>query len=713
MNLRKAIFIMVLSAAVMTLSAIFTCPANAQIRFVSDQLVNVGNTSVNRILPKPESDRIYDNADYTDIVFRKNNADLDLSYMDNHKALSHFKNLIDSLGAGNIVEIEIVAQASPDGIVSRNVWLAQHRADVMLDYLKKNFPSLNAKFTVHTVNESWDNLAQYVNQDPNLTPDEKKRILDIIESPNLTLGDKKAQIKKVGTNTLVGDIYNDYLLKYYYPAIKNTGIYVLHNNTAPVAVEPSGISPQESKTSSPDSIDKNIDNKTQSVAYIRPTNEQIRIVSDKLIDVGNTFVNRILPIPESDSSYIDADYTDIVFRKNKADLDLGYMNNRKALSHFKDLIDSLGIENIVEIEIVAQASPEGIVSRNVWLAQHRADVMLDYLKNNYPDLNAKLTVHTVNESWDNLAQYVIHDPNLTDEEKERILDIIESPNLTLGDKKALIKKVGRNSKVGDIYYDYLFKYYYPAIRNTGIYVLHNYVAPILEVPPISLSEEFKPSAPDSINFNIAQPAPASPIRKRPILAVKTNLPYYGFFTKDLGWAPIYNIELEWYPTENGRWTWLGEYEFPWHVVPDRHQYFQILNLQLEGRRYFKKATNHSGWYMSGYLGVNLFDICFDRYAGHGYQGEGFGGGLGAGYVLPLGKDPNTRWKLEFLAKAGMYMTLYDPYDAGNPFSGKYYYEWYDAPELFMRRNMIFRWLGPTGVGVSLSYDLIRKKVKNK
>lgn len=705
MNNRRTRLASAALAIALALSASFTCKANAQIRFVSDQFVNVGNTYVKRILPKPETDSTYVDADYTDIVFRRNNADLELNYMNNRKALSHFRNLIDSLGVQNIVEIEIVAQASPDGIVSRNVWLAQHRADVILDYLKKNYPNLNAKITVQTVTESWDNLVQYVSQDPNLTEDEKKKIIDLIESPKLTLGEKKAQIKTIGNNPKVGDIYYDYLHKYYYPAIQNTGIYVLHNYVDP------GTSASAPRGARPSSADSN-GNRTLRLMP-RPSDDQVRFVSDKLINVGNTFVRRILPIPETDSSYIDADYTDIDFRKNIADLDIDYMNNRKALKHFKDLIDSLGIENIVEIEIVAQASPEGIVSRNVWLAQHRADVMLDYLKQYYPDLNAKLTVHTVNESWDNLAQYVIQDPNLTDEEKETILDIIESPNLTVGAKKQLIKNVGRNSKVGDIYYDYLFKYYYPAIRNTGIYVLHNYIAPVMDVPPIGLFEEFKPSTPDSIYLSTDQLTPIPPVRKRPVLAVKTNLPYLGFFTKDLGWAPIYNVELEWYPTENGRWTWLGEYEFPWHTVLDRHQYFQILNLQLEGRRYFQKASHHSGWYMSGYIGANLFDICFDKYAGHGYQGEGFGGGLGVGYVMPLGKRPDTRWKLEFLLKGGLYMTLYDPYDAGNPFSGKYYYEWYDAPELFMRRNMIFRWLGPTGAGVSLSYDLIRKKVKRK
>ena len=106
-------------------------------------------------------------------------------------------------------------------------------------------------------------------------------------------------------------------------------------------------------------------------------------------------------------------------------------------------------------------------------------------------------------------------------------------------------------------------------------------------PLVPYVEETSPVLPDTIGPAPAQSEPhvfeepdsTPPERKRPVLAVKTNLPYYGFFRKDLGWAPIYNVEAEWYPTENGRWTLLGEYEFPWHMAKDNHECFEILNLQ--------------------------------------------------------------------------------------------------------------------------------------
>lgn len=455
----------------------------------------------------------------------------------------------------------------------------------------------------------------------------------------------------------------------------------------------------------------------------RPAYAQSRSMGSNLLKVGDSTVKRIMPVPESDSTYADADYTEVHFRKNKADLDLDYMDNGKSLQHLHRVFDSLGIENVAAVEIIAQSSPDGGLARNEWLTEHRSQVILEYMNLHFPELSDRISLNTVTESWENLSMYVAQDPNLTEKNRTKILDIIDSPTMSVATKKSRLKNnLGSQSKLGNIY-SYLLKYYYPVIRNTGIYVLHT-VEPVtaFNMPPlVPYVEETSPVLPDTIGPAPAQSEPhvfeepdsTPPERKRPVLAVKTNLPYYGFFRKDLGWAPIYNVEAEWYPTENGRWTLLGEYEFPWHMAKDNHECFEMLNLQLEARRYFKKASNHSGHYLSAYAGVNLFDICFDGYSGHGFQGEGFGGGLGYGYVLPLGKKPDTRWKLEFFIKGGVYVTLYDPYDAGNPFQGKYYYEWYDAPNLFIRRNMIFRWLGPTGAGITLSYDLIRKKVKNK
>ena len=431
--------------------------------------------------------------------------------------------------------------------------------------------------------------------------------------------------------------------------------------------------------------------------------------ADNPLIAGDTLVDRVKPKPAPDSIYIATDYIEIHFKLDKSDLDISYMGNGIALMRLERVIDSIGVDKIKEIEIVSQSSPEGPYERNVTLTEQRSKVMVNYMYRMFPDLKEKITVNKITEAWDNLSQYVEKDPNLEDDTKKTILDIIHSDELSLATKKSKLKNtLGENPKTGDVY-KYLTATYYPVIRNSGMYILH-IVEPTQLKPDTPFIEETSPS-PSDIDYEPQQILPEES-RKRPILAVKTNLLYDAFFTKDMGWAPIYNIELEYYPTEKGRWTWLLEYEFPWHSIPSKHQYLQMLNLQFEGRRYFKEDSHHSGHYLSAYIGANYFDFCFDKEYGHGYQGEGGGLGLGYGYVLPLGKNPETRWKLEFFIKAGIYYALYDPYDAGNPFAGKYYYDWHLEPERFRKRNKLYERYHLTGGGITISYDLIRKKVKN-
>lgn len=454
---------------------------------------------------------------------------------------------------------------------------------------------------------------------------------------------------------------------------------------------------------------------------VLPVAAQIPGYSNRLLPVGDTVVKRILPKPMSECMYVATDYTEIHFELDKAKLDISYMDNGLSFLHLDHVIDSIGAENITAIELISQSSPEGTLKHNEWLTEHRSQVMMKYLKRVFPELVEKITINKISESWENLSQYVAQDLNMTQDSKQRILDITDSAEMSVVEKKQRLKStLGDDPNVGDIY-DYLFKYYYPVIRNSGIYILHM-VEPetSVEVEP-QTQPQTQPQTydtvtahPDTIPHQPEEQEQATiPLRKRPLLAVKTNLAYDAFFTKDMGWAPIYNIEAELYPTENGQWSWLMEYEFPWHSIDSKHQYLQILNLQFESRRYFKYGSHHSGHYLSAYAGINLYDICFDRVAGHGYQGEGLGGGLGYGYVLPLGKKPDTPWKLELFIKGGYYATFYDPYDAGSPYAGKYYYEWYDNPKLFIRRNMLFQWFGPTGAGITISYDLFKKTIKSE
>jgi hypothetical protein len=165
---------------------------------------------------------------------------------------------------------------------------------------------------------------------------------------------------------------------------------------------------------------------------------------------------------------------------------------------------------------------------------------------------------------------------------------------------------------------------------------------------------------------------------------------------------------------------------PWWQHYSAHKFFQIRNYQLETRYYLRSSnsstlTSHSykapafrGFYVQGYVHAGLFGICFD--ANRGWVGEGAGAGLGVGYVTPISR--NGHWRLEFQLQAGFFRCKYDPYQYESPVDPDYhddlyYYKWTLAPDLFKERQYRWNWLGPTRIGVTLTYDLLYRRIQKK
>ena len=164
---------------------------------------------------------------------------------------------------------------------------------------------------------------------------------------------------------------------------------------------------------------------------------------------------------------------------------------------------------------------------------------------------------------------------------------------------------------------------------------------------------------------------------------------------------------------------------PWWQDYDAHKYFQIRNYQLESRYYLKgskavepngtyQAPAFSGLYLQGYVHTGVFGICFD--ADRGWVGEGGGAGIGVGYVMPVSR--NGHWRLEFQLQAGFFRCKYDPYQYENPnnpdnHDDLYYYKWTLSPDLFKERQYKFNWFGPTRIGITLSYDLLYRRIHKR
>jgi hypothetical protein len=69
-------------------------------------------------------------------------------------------------------------------------------------------------------------------------------------------------------------------------------------------------------------------------------------------------------------------------------------------------------------------------------------------------------------------------------------------------------------------------------------------------------------------------------------------------------------------------------------------------------------------------------------------------------------------------QAGFFRCKYDPYQYECPVDPTeqdhlYYYKWTLPSDLFKKRQYRYNWIGPTRIGITLSYDLLYRPVKGK
>lgn len=208
------------------------------------------------------------------------------------------------------------------------------------------------------------------------------------------------------------------------------------------------------------------------------------------------------------------------------------------------------------------------------------------------------------------------------------------------------------------------------------------------------------------------------------MSVKTNLlfdlaymPGYNRF------CPIPNVAIEFYPLR-GHFTYGASFDGPWWKHYSKHKYFQLRNYQVHTRYYLRrgdieerkpgKGAAFKGFFFSAYAHAYLYNICFSEK--RGWEGEGWGAGMGVGYVMPI--DRKEHWRLEFGLQLGYLHTLYDPYQWRCPVdpdtdANHYYYKWYGNAKDFKKRQHSYSWIGPTRVEITLSYDLIYRHKERK
>lgn len=346
------------------------------------------------------------------------------------------------------------------------------------------------------------------------------------------------------------------------------------------------------------------------------------------------------------------------FRVNSTTIEKGYSKNEEQLERIVSLFKSFRQDTthtILKVSFCGSASPEGSYQLNKRLAKGRLEALEEVIRREIDIPDSLIARDDSYISWDYLEQKV---SNSTLSSKERILEIIRQ-------KPALVEYPGNryiDSRIvelqkieeGKIWKD-LNSLFFASMRNA-------YVVFTLCKSDIILQTEEILAEPEDEQVFVEVDLPEIPKPFEPV-AVKFEkvLPNRHFYLKSnvLGLGMLMaNIAAEMDFAEH--WSFaLPVYYSAWNYFKSTIK-FRTFSVLPEFRYWFKE--NNDGFFTGAHFGLIYYNFAFDgafRYQDHNGDTPAIGGGLSAGYRLPISKD--NRWKVEFSLGAGIYTINYDKF----------------------------------------------------
>ena len=410
----------------------------------------------------------------------------------------------------------------------------------------------------------------------------------------------------------------------------------------------------------------------------------------------------------------------------------------------RDLIPQINTDSLKPHAMMVRgaSSPEGPYRWNQTLSRERSAHAFDYINRHlkFPEEHS-----TYDDQPEDYGQLLFLMKEANDPSYKVVKSLVDKYHKAgmLAQLKQHLKRID-----GGRLWNRLYKIYYPKLRVARVVLFFKKKAQAqASSSPVSSDNSGMQNRPDSIAIEIlpeqetvpkliiepygdigkpvlygadlisepdSKEVPFVPLRlyRRHILGIRTNLLYDFFYLPGHYWAPSPNVQLEYYPL-TGHFTANLSFTGPYWHHWSRQQFWQIRDYVLEGRYYFAGLGQFIGPYVSGYVHTNIYGIGLSKTKG--WEGEGLGAGAIVGYTMNISR--NKRWRLEFSLGVGYYRTKYDPYVYGNPKStiedGLYYYDYLGKKENFKERNHVFSWLGPTNIGVHLTYDLLFRRIQKK
>lgn len=387
---------------------------------------------------------------------------------------------------------------------------------------------------------------------------------------------------------------------------------------------------------------------------------------------------------------IVTDSVRVYFRQGKSNFEPRFNDNGEHLDSLVAHIHRMQGSPIVKVEKItlrATASPEGGHIINHSLAQRRGETIADYLSRRAQFDRNNLEVEFIDTDWKLLEKLVARSDW---DRKDEVLPLLRGNH----DDKELRQAVGKET------YEYLFEEFYPKMRGTTVFITYDLNLPEIQEydqslvdEEITFDDDFPPLEIGTLNFQPMELVPVKEPKPTRHWYLKTNFLTYPFtLTPNLGIAfeigghfsisiPFYYSALDWFR---------------------RDRKFRIAGTQPEVRYWFRNGT-FLGPFVGAHFTFGWWNIAPGdgyRYQDHDGKRPTTGGGIEAGWKIPLGqksKHPD-RWGLEFTLGFG-YMPLYSD-------------KFYDVHNGMKIGEIHKNYWGIDNAAVSLTYKLNYKKRRN-
>lgn len=345
----------------------------------------------------------------------------------------------------------------------------------------------------------------------------------------------------------------------------------------------------------------------------------------------------------------------LIFRQAVTRVEPGYRNNKANLDSFINKVTELHNNpdyRISSLDIMAYASPEGVLSQNRRLSHKRAANITAYLQERLPFMPDSLfRVHADGINWRGLEKMV--DASDMRHRDEVLVILREKPEETIQDGISVQTRLNGLKRLHDgAPYRYMYRKFFPELRNVDAEMAIHYekslyrpLPPLADAPEAGIGLLPVPlSAGDTISAPLYRPWQRHAY-------IKTNLPaWLCFWTNiagEIDLAPHWSLNLA---------VYYSGFDYFKRTLK-----FRTFTVMPEARYWFRGRND--GFFVGAHAGMAYYNIALrgdNRYQDHAGRTPALGGGASVGYRFALPRNP--RWKFEAAVGYGVYRLDYDIFE---------------------------------------------------